>query len=934
MKRFFGFFFAAMLVVCSCENMGELDDVKNPSAGGYDDTAIKEAIDNLKNRLETLESDVTSIKSMLEGTVQIKTAVKNEDNVWTITLSDNSVINVYPQAEKVEIPEIPTVPQNLITITEEEGVKYWAMYVDGEAKPVLDAQGNKVPVVTVIPEVEIPEPVAPEFKTEEGVIKVSFDGGNTWIITGYEPDQEEDEEVKDPVISCTCTPVFSGVEVVYDEYGSPLYGIFTLVDGYEITVTFEAEWGFDFSFSNESVYIAAGTVSSEQVSPAFYHDSAEDFILQAPKGWSADVVKGESGEYLQITAPTAEEIASGAAVAMGYVKAIGVLPGGKSISAKMEVTTEYMTEISINTRTATVYTEYHRTYQDYLYCGVAPAENFDIKAYADTLSGMFDGMNNPPVGCIDLQQIAFMEIDMNLIYGTEIPVGAHMVFWVIPVSEVRDGWDYIMTVNADNAIFKEFALTSVNVETVATAWNKVDVKAEILGMGNIIYGVTDALYFDRDEFVENQLPYINTDSNASAEMPISYEGSISFFANNSYMLTDINPGRKYVLWMVVEKEGTYTADDLMVWEYETEDLIEGGTIKPTIDTVKVDYTSLKAEISVPEGGALTYYAWVNTLEDLPAYPTDALKMEYLKTNGYISDNSFISANNTDLKQGEDWTLLAVTVDEEGQYGPVVAESYVTKKLSFAAERLTLTLSPEVVTVADTAKITIAHPDASKVTRYLYYAGTTDATLWTNSRYYGGTKETAQNFIALNAYGTYSYNISKLTAGNVINVTGLIPSKEYVVLVMAEHADGSFTEAAVINFTPTMSLGNFVRRDADGDGNDDEAWTSVAPKAAKKTEDWNGDFCYLQMTVEVPVGMTGYAMIVHPDYFKYEGMTTPEQIAEYLFVEGRKCKSNYTTTVTEHAASTGYGVMITWCDADGNFYEPIFVDANISGGFGV
>ena len=126
MKRLFGFFFAAMLVVCSCENMGELDDVNNPSAGGYDDTAIKEAIDNLKSRLETLEQNVADIQGMLEGTVQIKSAVE-ANGVWAITLSNNSVINVYPQAEDVEIP---AVPQNLITITEVDAVKYWAMYVD------------------------------------------------------------------------------------------------------------------------------------------------------------------------------------------------------------------------------------------------------------------------------------------------------------------------------------------------------------------------------------------------------------------------------------------------------------------------------------------------------------------------------------------------------------------------------------------------------------------------------------------------------------------------------------------------------------------------------------------------------------------------------------------------------------------------------------
>ena len=65
----------------------------------------------------------------------------------------------------------------------------------------------------------------------------------------------------------------------------------------------------------------------------------------------------------------------------------------------------------------------------------------------------------------------------------------------------------------------------------------------------------------------------------------------------------------------------------------------------------------------------------------------------------------------------------------------------------------------------------------------------------------------------------------------------------------------------------------------------------------------------------------------------EGISTPEQMVEYLYAEGDKIMGS--ANLGQPYGGANYGVFITWCDAEGNFYEPEFVDANVSGsGFGV
>ena len=185
------------------------------SSCSYDDTELWDEIESIKQdiadlRLE-IENELNAVKDLINGLTTIKSVEQTKDGYKVITLSDGTKINVYPKGSGV--------PSQIVTVVSEDGVLYWAMYDGlGNANPIMIG-GQKVPVADA----------APQTQVVDGAIEVSFDGGKTWIKTGYT------ESVADSIIR--------DVEVVYSDWqtdgdGNPvaLYCKVTLADGSVIKV--------------------------------------------------------------------------------------------------------------------------------------------------------------------------------------------------------------------------------------------------------------------------------------------------------------------------------------------------------------------------------------------------------------------------------------------------------------------------------------------------------------------------------------------------------------------------------------------------------------------------------------------------------------------------------------------------------------------------
>ena len=176
----------------------------------YDDTDIWNEIENIKKEIallrEMVETELYALNELVNGLVTVKEVKQQNDGSKVVTLSDGTKITIYPKGD--------TVPANIVTTMTVDGVLYWAYYDGmGTAQPVI-VNGKKVPVADVVPQTQI----------VDNTIEVSFDGGNTWITTGY--------------TESAADSLFTDIQVIYSDWQTdsegnplPLYCIFTLNDG-------------------------------------------------------------------------------------------------------------------------------------------------------------------------------------------------------------------------------------------------------------------------------------------------------------------------------------------------------------------------------------------------------------------------------------------------------------------------------------------------------------------------------------------------------------------------------------------------------------------------------------------------------------------------------------------------------------------------------
>ena len=85
----------------------------------YDDSKIRQEIDNIKDELAQLrasvESELAALRALIEGQVTVKSVKTNTDGSTVITLSDDTTFTVYPKGDKV--------PSQIVTIVNIDGVK-------------------------------------------------------------------------------------------------------------------------------------------------------------------------------------------------------------------------------------------------------------------------------------------------------------------------------------------------------------------------------------------------------------------------------------------------------------------------------------------------------------------------------------------------------------------------------------------------------------------------------------------------------------------------------------------------------------------------------------------------------------------------------------------------------------------------------------------
>ncbi len=885
----------------------------------YDDAALWAEIEDIKQELAdlraTIEQEFNAIKELVNGQITVTDVQQQADGSKLVTLSDGTKISVYPKGDKV--------PANLVTVYNEGGVLYWAMYDGlGNAQPIM-VDGKMVPV----------SDVAPTTQVVDGAIEVSFDGGNTWIKTGYS------ESVADSIIS--------DIEVTYSDWqtdadGNPLalYCTITLADGSVVKVGMQ---NGRLVLPFDSMFVPYG---SDMPFTIDVQDAA-DFMTTAPKGWECDAELDAKNDRMTLyfKAPEYESIVAGDAVQSGIAKLMVVFNNGSSAIASIKLSTNpantYFTQKG-------VYVEVGYG-TNYLLCGLIASSSYDVDTMAETCQKVLEGGTSQYV-----YQLSFMEsyekyIEYKELRSSAMVAGTEYTFWYVAPRTNDDG---DLFVNANEFVAVPYTHSSVDFKVTETSFFDVNVTLDVKGAQPYMLGLVESSEFNAAELAEYYTE--NYEYLSATRENGKYEGSILELMERTSQ--KLNYGTEYTLYYIAKNDARVILEDnVLNWSFTTKDFTTGGNIGVIVEGEPVvDYKSIDMNLnSNGQHIAIIYNAMPSYMAT--AYPDDNYIIEMLLSDGvktFTTDS--VKAKYQGSEPGEKVTFFAMAVDTEGKIGKPFKQEYTTKDFVYNNLELTLTL------VDYKVDNTLIAPSCEGAVSYRYIYCSLSDPKWKEQ--YGGTAKKAGEYMIQNPNASDIYDTAKaedaLVDGNIF-IKGLNTDTEYVLVCVAVDAEGLTSKPATCYFEPIANIGNMVKRT-------DENWAVGKPEIIMG-DTFDGEFFNFSWYTKPQKGYVAYSMVDHPenlvsDYYG-TNINTPEKLIAYIVAGcdngkrdcGHKCEyseDGYSRTWTEMEDLNGDGriefdelveyrednlpgvynsffygtkdehlIYITWVGEDGNFHEP-------------
>ncbi len=886
------FAFAVPMAISCSETILKETFVEND----YDDSKLKEEIEQIKTRLYELEqsmnAEIDALKALFNGKLHITKVSKASDGSVVVELSNGQTLTLLPEKDM----------KSFVTYVTMDGVDYWA-YIDSDGKKqrFLDKDGNPIPVVSEVPEVIT--------RGDELFLVI---GGKEYPLAG--------------------NSIFSGYELITDDLTGEIYAVtFTFGEGMSFTVTLDGAAGFDFVISMvwssviiDNYYVPMGTTQNVQIDAR----GVVDYVLQIPDGWRVKEIEDEfmGTKYFAITAPSAELVESGVAAADGELKVVAVLEGGKATVSKLYLSTKAFKSLSVSLAGATV--EMYNGLFKYAY-GICKASEYDETAILATATGLLDAYDYPKgYGVSDYNM---MDLPLEEIAGEALTPGEQYVFWVLPAmydENAEDSMYYFEEGTFENV---KINYSSVVFDITNESFTDANLSMDLKGVDGYFMGVEPSENF----YVEDVLIKLNYDYYEKKTTPMSYNGSVFSFAG-----VEAESATGYVAWIVVAEEGkVYTAADVLLREFSTLSLVAGSSATVTAD-VKEEAIDITAELS-SEGAENIYYSFLS-VKDAAKYADDEARSTYLFEKGKVGEAEGVTAKLSEfiskVKAGTDYVLFAVATDSEGKYGTVLVKECKTT----AIEYNDMIVSIEIETnTPDLVVLNISSTGEND--GYLYWLGKTSENTWKSGAYLGGSAETAQQYMFMNRTSRFfTEAAAKYPIENgKINLTDHTPGDEYAIVVMAKDKDGGYSQATALKFTPHIfNIGKVVP-------STDEGYSAAEP-----TVEWLTDYFrpasglmpgFYAFNLKVPSGFTAYVICASKYYFSDNAgnpvdYTVEEKILSIMDTadSGRDYSNSVNPELdypysdifyhgTHGAPSHGYGVI--WaskeyhdsvCDCGGNY----------------
>ena len=856
----------------------------------YDDTAVWKEINQIKKEIEQLRTDldnVLSIVSALEnGDLGIREVKLNADGSKTVTLSNGSKFTVYPQGGGYS---------DVVTTVYVDGVRYWAMYDGlGSAQPIL-VNGEMIPVADLVPMTQI----------NDGAIEVSFDGGKTWVLTGYA------ESITDTIIT--------NVEVVYSDWqtdadGNPvgLYCVVTFADGTTMNVGMQ---NGKLVLGYDSMFVSYGNTGT------FYFrlQDAVDYIAQIPEGWECEIEHKAKQELmtLTVTAPTLEAIDAGKAVASGVAKIMVVFNNGSSAIARLMLSTNPAT---VEFASEGIYIEAGSGASRLIGGLLSKNTNFD---------NVLPIANNHLAGTTSsyVYDMSFIEVNKLYIPYTDLlsslTGGNEYYFWYAAPNLGEDGVEYIEMKDVFFAYYKHVAPT---LKVTKTGFFDLDVTLKVAGADEnheYMIGFCPAEEFDAEYLAAYYTDY--NDYFYANHAETEYKGS--FLALVDPNRSKLDPDTDYVMWYINETSlPNIRVDNVLSWDLKTAAFAEGGSVAVAVSDVVVEYTSINMTLN-SNGHIAMYYALVPDYE-ATAYPTDTLAIDMLtRDGGHTYSDEAVKVEFTGAAAGTKLVLFAVAVDANGKYGKVLKQEYTTKEFVYNDLALALNLVDYKI---DNTRVEVACEGAAK---YVYVYAPLKSSEWTEI--YGGTKKKIGEYMIANEGNSRICDTSldkyALVEG-AICISNLEMGVEYGLVVMAVDAEGGYSKPEAIYFTPIANIGDVVKR---ADAN----WEEGKPSIKVIEYDHNPHLFTMFSWEFIPGPHTrAYSAAMWPANFVNEDLGTNVDTVEKLIAE--LISSCDTGTMSEAGISAEWqesGIYVRewteWEDTDGDGYlEEVFKTEDREGAF--
>ena len=848
MKYIYRIFVAAMLACMSAV-----------SCTTYDDTELQETINDLKNRVAALEAavaeNVAAIQSMVSlGSVQ-SFSIDEETGKVEITLTDGKKLTV------------DMTGYSLITVEQDEnGEYYWAVCVDGVSAP-LTVDGKKVPVA-VTPALRI---------SEQSEWQISVDGGKTWVSTGI-----YSQEGGSPSL-------FKEVKQEGDNL------ILTLADGTEIKVAVLGE--FTFAAAVNAVYFSKEGI--EKNIALDVKNVKAYTITEKPEGWKARIDHSgtEEAYTLVITSPADIE----AAQKTGTVKILGLYNAGNvSEIISVDVTFEDAFKLSLGVGGVAEVTVSENSFEDidgYI-VGAVKATDYDAEAVAAWLNTEEGYMTDPY-----REAMTFQVSDLVADYD---PTEAYVVYAVehLPVKQMLSG---VASYSAENIKHIVLGSTKAKAGISNIRFDSAYLSLEFKELTGYFGGFADLAFWEsmgRDNVLESA-----NVGNMTAVTAPTYEGYVNCFPDGIEG-TQILPATDYLVWILPEKTGEYTADDFIIYSFTSAPIVADNSIAaPACEVTDVTYGGFTAKVT-PAAGAYKTYAAIRKTSALPEGELELIT-ELININQFSEGAANLEISANSFSAEDEVCIVAVTLTEDGRYGKLYKEIVPLKALEYS-DNLSVSATSKIHGLGDvTLSLTFAG-DPSTITYYC-----------TNSSYFGD--ETMQDMLARGQIGdaVVDKKISELADGNTIELTGLTVGVEYTFYALVKDAAGVPSRMTKLTFIPivmidyvlssskTYEYGMPVVSGSKSGSN----YTLNVTKPAECTKYWLflGDYEY----------MTGSstALNIIDEYGATDKLVT-NQLKE---VGALELTEDYSTVYESLRATTR--LYIAWLDDKGNYHAVHTVNPN-------